>query len=129
MSETLKECHKCKRFLPKSEFHKDRTMSDGLCSKCKECVKESNKQYRNAHKKYWRDYNKQYYERTKEELANKLGKKCKICGRTPRENRKLFIAHEIHGKPHSQSRNYIMEHLDDFLFVCVYHVIGVFTSA
>jgi len=33
-----KQCLKCKRILPYSEFHKDKTHSNGIRSRCKECT-------------------------------------------------------------------------------------------
>ncbi len=41
-----KECRTCKRELDSSEFHKDKSMKDGLASSCRHCKK--------AYKQAWR---------------------------------------------------------------------------
>ena len=48
MDETTvtKQCSKCKRELPTSEFHKDSNLKSGLASSCKECCRAYGKMYR-----------------------------------------------------------------------------------
>ena len=99
----MKECRKCHKFLPNSEFYKDTCKNDGLSSYCKKCSSEYNKQYRkerleknlcydcgkpladgNVHKRYCKecyqkrlDLNKKY---EKERVSKGL---CRQCGKNP----------------------------------------------
>lgn len=41
-----KQCSKCKRILPVSEFCKNKARKDGLADMCKDCIKEYRKEYR-----------------------------------------------------------------------------------
>lgn len=40
-----KQCSKCKRILPVSEFYKNKTRKDGLATMCKDCAIEYKKEY------------------------------------------------------------------------------------
>ena len=52
-----KNCPKCKRIKPLSEFHKSRATKDGLQNYCRQCKWQYSKQYRQTHK----EERKQYY--------------------------------------------------------------------
>ena len=52
----IKKCCKCKNVLLKSNFYKNKNISDGLHSQCKFCVN---------------DYNKNYYVANQDRLLNK----------------------------------------------------------
>lgn len=61
----VKECCKCKKMKPYSEFNKNKTRKDGYSSWCKECSKEYDKAYysknkkkRKAQIKRWREVKK-----------------------------------------------------------------------
>ena len=54
--ESFKKCSKCKNILLKSNFRKNKKMSDGLQSQCKFCVN---------------DYKKNYYVANQDRLLNK----------------------------------------------------------
>lgn len=45
----MKICRICQISKPLSEFYADKTMSDGLRSACKECVKAARREYRKVH--------------------------------------------------------------------------------
>lgn len=77
----MKLCNTCKQEKPKECFSKDRRSKDGLCRKCKECQREYNKQWRETNKenlaikdaerrrktaKERNEYSKQWYEENKE---------------------------------------------------------------
>ena len=62
----MKLCRQCNTNKPKSDFHKDKSTYDGVCSKCKDCKSEHNQQYRKDNKEYFDDYNQQYRENNKE---------------------------------------------------------------
>lgn len=51
MEKQVKQCRRCKRVLPITEFHKSRNRKDGLQSECKECRCEIDKQARERRKK------------------------------------------------------------------------------
>jgi hypothetical protein len=46
----MKICTKCKIEKDESEFYKDKSRKDGLCSQCKKCRNEYHKQYQEEHK-------------------------------------------------------------------------------
>lgn len=48
-----KLCKKCDNIKPLTEFSKNSRRKDGLQAYCKQCNKESNKQFRNKNPKYW----------------------------------------------------------------------------
>lgn len=60
-----------------------------------------------------RDYSNKAYQKIQLRIDQILGIKCVICGRTD-----TLICHEIHGKPHSFRRNYILSHPEDFARLC-----------
>ena len=53
---TTKRCCICKEQKPYSDFSRERARSDGLCSRCKSCVRTSNNSYRERHPTYGSDY-------------------------------------------------------------------------
>jgi hypothetical protein len=74
--EKLKQCTKCKIEKPITEFAKRKASKDGLCFKCKQCVKE----YQQANKKKIREKQKEYKESNREkirEINNRSTQKCK----------------------------------------------------
>lgn len=94
--------------------------------KDKEKQRENSRKYYETHKDEIRDYReenrekllaqyKEYYEKHKAKVDQILGIKCVICGGTHR-----LTCHEIHGKPHTTRKNYILEHPEDFIRLCFY---------
>lgn len=74
-----KRCTKCGEVKSESSFSRDRTRSDGLEHRCKECVRAYNRAYREAHREEQRAYreahleerrayNRAYHESRREEL-------------------------------------------------------------
>ena len=49
-----------------------------------------------------------------EKIVELLGKICSICGNSKRR----IQYHEIHGKPHTKYRGYIIKHYKDFTPLC-----------
>jgi membrane protein involved in colicin uptake len=57
----MKKCVKCKVEKPATEFHRNKTMADGLTTRCKACAKEYqqlNREKVNAATKKWQQENK-----------------------------------------------------------------------
>lgn len=66
----MKYCSKCEKFKEETDFQKDSSKSDGLCSYCKVCRSETKKKYSNKPDiaKKIKEYGKEYYEKNKEKL-------------------------------------------------------------
>jgi hypothetical protein len=67
MSTEEKPCSRCKVTKSKSEFHKDKSHSDGLRSVCKVCASEQRKEYYTANK----EQSKAYYKANSEYICEK----------------------------------------------------------
>ena len=63
-----KVCNTCNINKSLSEFYKDKARKDGLKSKCKECFKIHNKQYKQDNKEAIDEYSKQYNQDNKEAI-------------------------------------------------------------
>lgn len=61
----MKRCSKCGIEKAASEFYKNKSRKDGLCSRCKACEKL----YKEANKERQREYDKLYREANKERLS------------------------------------------------------------
>ncbi len=85
----MKQCSKCKRTLPLTEFCKGND-KDCLRYKCKECINIQSKEYYQKNKERYKIYNKGYYEKNKEHV--------KIQAKIYRENNKDKIL--VRGKEH-----------------------------
>ena len=56
----LKECSECHETKPVSKYHKESKHSDGLRSKCKDCIRVHSKRYYQENEEARSEYNKQY---------------------------------------------------------------------
>lgn len=87
----LKQCSKCKQWLPHEEFHKDRKAPGELYRHCKKCQYQQNKEWhlknREQNRKRSRDYMRKYrIGQNGKDLRHVIGKrdypndeKCEIC--------------------------------------------------
>lgn len=58
----LKQCSKCKQWLDKSNFNKDKRKKDGLSSYCKTCANNDAKLYYERHREQKLQYQRKYKE-------------------------------------------------------------------
>ena len=61
-----KECTRCHKMKPVSEFYKHIRRTDGLRSECKKCSKEYCKKYNKENKESKKEYDKKHYQENKE---------------------------------------------------------------
>ena len=69
----MKKCSKCFGWMDQSQFHRDRSKSDGLFSSCRKCVAIYSKKYRST-PHYREEHNKRnqvYYKGTRSEQYRK----------------------------------------------------------
>lgn len=81
----MKKCWVCKKLLSNTEFYKDRTKKDGLCTKCKSCNKKQRDTWRRAHpNKHHKQQSRQHQRTRKRNLKfireYKLNHGCSNCG-------------------------------------------------
>ena len=67
----MRKCTVCGRWLVanKVNFYRAKKGKYGLESKCKECIRNKNRQYNEANKDKMAEYKKQYYEANKDKIA------------------------------------------------------------
>lgn len=70
----MKQCTKCEKLLPFTDFHKFKHSKDGYKSQCKECLKESNKIYREKNKDKISNRQKKYREENGEVVLERKRK-------------------------------------------------------
>ena len=97
----LIRCWSCKEKKPITAFHKDRTRSNGACSRCKVCHKKR-EQHKSYLRKYAREYQKYHPKKTNARSlvrkAIKLGVLVRgVCTFCP--NTKTEAHHENYNKP------------------------------
>jgi 5-methylcytosine-specific restriction endonuclease McrA len=62
-----KRCTSCKKIKCTGSFHRHKRCKDGLNTQCKACVNAVNKQYKQEHSEYYREYTKTYQQEHSEE--------------------------------------------------------------
>ena len=67
-----RNCSKCKRLLPMTQFAKSKRSSFGYCSQCKDCIKEYQLANKEKLKAYQRSYQPKYKVEHREELLTYL---------------------------------------------------------
>ncbi|WP_110954770.1 helix-turn-helix domain-containing protein [Anaerosinus massiliensis] len=81
-----KECTQCKRVLPLGEFYKNRSTRDGLLTKCKKCINDNDRAYRQANLKSVREHERESRKnRKKHTFSNFLKEKRSEMGFTQKE--------------------------------------------
>lgn len=60
LEQGLKNCSKCKKILPTTEFYKDSRNWHGLRGQCKTCAKKIANNYWSVNREYKREYDKKY---------------------------------------------------------------------
>lgn len=99
---------------------KQRVYNKKYREKYPERIKAQYKKNYQKRKKHQKKYDKNRYEERLKKLEELLGNKCVVCGYKESKNfkRRRLYFHEIHGKKHSNSRQYIIEHYEDFVVIC-----------
>ena len=102
MDSITKQCNRCKKDKPLSEFSKDTWSTDGLHNWCKDCMKAYRKQRHNDPEAKQRDNAgssnrmlKRNYGITLDEydrLLKQQGGVCAVCGKPP-NGRRLHVDH------------------------------------
>lgn len=89
----LKECNTCKELLPYDMFNKSKKHSDGHNHKCRSCVQEYNREWRDknrdailAKEKEWRDKNREEIARKHKEWRHKNPEKIRAIQRRYYDN-------------------------------------------
>ncbi len=67
----MKQCFKCARQLPLSEFYKHPKMADGHLGKCKDCAKTDVRENHRARFEYYQEYEAVRAKTPKRKLLNK----------------------------------------------------------
>ena len=66
----MKKCSKCGVKKDESEFYKRKKSNDGLCSRCKECMKEYKHKHYKENKEKLSIKSKKYYKENKEKIGD-----------------------------------------------------------
>ena len=77
MDEDLKKCSKCENILLKSNFHKNKNMSDGLQPHCISCKKQYRKKYYIENRDLELECNKKYRSDNKNKINEFFNKRKK----------------------------------------------------
>ena len=91
-----KMCAKCGETKPLDGFHRDKGTADGRRGKCKECVREYDRRYREENRDKMLDYKRRYYEETRD-------KRLEYARRYHEENRDKRL--ESHRRYYEESRD------------------------
>ena len=65
-----KHCNQCDKDFPHSNFYRDRTRSDGLQARCKDCCRINTQTYHRENKAKVAAYNKQWRQDNKAKVAD-----------------------------------------------------------
>jgi predicted HNH restriction endonuclease len=112
------------------QLHKKQRKEYGrkYCQEHPEQIKKYDKRYYQIHKEQIRGRRKKYYQQHRKErllrhkelssikkakIIQLIGDRCKTCGRMDNVE-----YHEIHGKIHTTSYWYILNHVEDFIPLC-----------
>lgn len=67
----MKKCAKCGIYKHSSEFHKSRKENDGLKSRCKSCIRDDNKEYREKYPEIRKETCRKYHKNNASALNQK----------------------------------------------------------
>jgi Zn-finger nucleic acid-binding protein len=73
------------------------------------------KKYQARHPDRVRDSERKHDHKEKEQLFQIFGRKCPVCGE---ERERKLIFHQKNGQKHPRSYKYILEHANDFTYIC-----------
>lgn len=67
----MKRCYRCKEVKPPTKFYKDKTGTNGLSDKCKNCAAIYYREKRKRHRESYKEKDRRYYQRHKKEILLK----------------------------------------------------------
>lgn len=115
----LRKCSMCGQEKEVSKFFSRKNYY------CKDCNKKYKREYmrewRRKNRKKVRRYMRERYRENRKRVLEILGQKCIICGEEHKKSGWIrFIQyHEIRGKKHESDPLYILNHIEDFVPLCV----------
>lgn len=84
----LKKCNRCEEFLKFSDFYKDSSKKDGLCTICKRCKDASQKRRYEINNNEIRECHKNYYIKNKDQIKRRQKEFAKLHPERVKENAK-----------------------------------------
>lgn len=90
MSQSQKQCTKCKEWKDKSEFYRNRCRADGLHGWCKLCMQKAKREHQRANRDEYNTYQRQYREDHKEQWQEYSRRAYAKHGETIRANVKRY---------------------------------------
>jgi len=75
-----KKCLKCEIIKDLSQYHNQKSCSDGKATRCKTCRNEENKTFKVDNPQYMREYKRNRRRETKKKIITYLGGCCSRCG-------------------------------------------------
>ena len=85
-----KQCTCCLRFLPLSDFNKNRTKKDGRQYECKQCEKERKRKWREANHERDKERKRKYYEANREKVKERDHKYYEANSEKLKERRRKY---------------------------------------
>lgn len=91
MDEIMKRCPRCEQTKTFDNFHKDKSQRDGMCTYCKECLKNDTRVRNRLLKSKFGITIEQFNEMFKQQEGN-----CAICGKHQSEEYRAFNVDHNH---------------------------------
>lgn len=109
---TEKKCWLCKEIKPVSEFYKNSSRKDGLCSECKECKRKSNKEWTSKNPEIKKVLERKWILENKEKRKNYLKDYLKKYRTTKLMSGDSKVSKDFSKKAASSSRKYYSKNIE-----------------